>query len=149
MLVARMNPCVCDFLTDSQKECNCTPLQIQRYRSRVSGHLLDRIDIQLEVPARRSQDLASKTPVIHPRSIGSELMRPEWYNKLGLSVRAYGRVLKVARTIADLAGSSDIDPRTLAKRFSTGAWIEGCNRVESVAIDTETVSPKTLMEITR
>lgn len=60
MLVAAMNPCLCGFLTDQQKECNCTPLQIQRYRSRVSGPLLDRIDIQLEVPALRYQDLASK-----------------------------------------------------------------------------------------
>ena len=60
MLVAAMNPCVCGFLTDPQKECTCTPLQIQRYRSRVSGPLLDRIDIQIEVPALRYQELASK-----------------------------------------------------------------------------------------
>ena len=53
MLVAAMNPCPCGFLTDPQKECVCTPLQIQRYRSRVSGPLLDRIDIQVEVPAIR------------------------------------------------------------------------------------------------
>jgi predicted ATPase with chaperone activity len=60
MLVAAMNPCPCGFLTDPQKECVCTPLQIQRYRSRVSGPLLDRIDIQVEVPAIRYQDLASR-----------------------------------------------------------------------------------------
>ena len=59
MLVAAMNPCPCGFYTDPQKECNCTPNQIQRYRSRVSGPLLDRIDIQVEVPAVRYQDLAS------------------------------------------------------------------------------------------
>ena len=59
MLVAAMNPCPCGFFTDPQKECNCTPNQIQRYRSRVSGPLLDRIDIQVEVPAVRYQDLAS------------------------------------------------------------------------------------------
>ena len=53
-------PCPCGFLSDPQKECVCTPLQIQRYRSRVSGPLLDRIDIQVEVPALRYQDLASK-----------------------------------------------------------------------------------------
>ena len=58
VLVAAMNPCPCGFLTDPQKECVCTPLQIQRYRSRVSGPLLDRIDIQVEVPAIRYQDLA-------------------------------------------------------------------------------------------
>jgi magnesium chelatase family protein len=55
-----MNPCVCGFLTDPQKECTCTPLQIQRYRSKVSGPLLDRIDIQVEVPGLRYQELASK-----------------------------------------------------------------------------------------
>jgi len=60
MLVAAMNPCVCGFLTDPQKECTCTPLQIQRYRSKVSGPLLDRIDIQIEVPGLRYQELASK-----------------------------------------------------------------------------------------
>jgi len=57
MLVAAMNPCPCGFFTDPQKECCCTPLQIQRYRSRVSGPLLDRIDIQVEVPAVLYQDL--------------------------------------------------------------------------------------------
>src|SRR5438309_2859307 len=51
--------CVCGFLTDPQKECICTPLQIQRYRSKVSGPLLDRIDIQVEVPGLRYQELAS------------------------------------------------------------------------------------------
>ena len=60
MLVAAMNPCVCGFFTDPQKECTCTPLQIQRYRSKVSGPLLDRIDIQVEVPGLRYQELASK-----------------------------------------------------------------------------------------
>ncbi len=60
MLVAAMNPCVCGFLTDPQKECTCTPLQIQRYRSKVSGPLLDQIDIQVEVPGLRYQELASK-----------------------------------------------------------------------------------------
>jgi magnesium chelatase family protein len=60
MLVAAMNRCLCDFLTDSQKERTCTLLQIQRYRLRVSGPLLDRIDIQMEVPGLRYQELASK-----------------------------------------------------------------------------------------
>jgi magnesium chelatase family protein len=60
MLVAVMNRCVCGFLTDPQKECTCTPLQIQRYRSKVSGPLLDHIDIQIEVPGLRYQELASK-----------------------------------------------------------------------------------------
>jgi magnesium chelatase family protein len=79
MLVAAMNPCVCGFFTDPQKECICTPLQIQRYRSKVSGPLLDRIDIQVEVPGLRYQELASKDAgepsnvirerVNHPRTL--------------------------------------------------------------------------------
>ena len=144
MLVAAMNPCPCGFFTDPQKECGCTPPQIQRYRSRVSGPLLDRIDIQVEVPALRYQELASKdagepSSAIRERvnrartvqlarfqkkglhanaQMGTRdikrycAVKPEAekllevaINKLGLSARAYSRVLKVARTIADLEGA--------------------------------------------
>jgi len=154
MLVAAMNPCPCGFLTDPQKECVCTPIQIQRYRSRVSGPLLDRIDIQIEVPALRYQDLASKdagesSNVIRQRvnaARGIQLKRFEKtkihanaqmgtrdikrycvvkddaeklmetaINKLGLSARAYSRVLKVGRTIADLAGSEEIQSAHIAE----------------------------------
>ena len=154
MLVAAMNPCVCGFLTDPQKECTCTPLQIQRYRSRVSGPLLDRIDIQIEVPGLRYQELASKDAgesstiirerVNHARKIqlqrfdktkihanaqmgAKEIKRycavkPDAdklletaINKLGLSARAYSRVLKVGRTIADLAGAEDIEASHIAE----------------------------------
>jgi len=149
MLVAAMNPCPCGFFTDPQKECGCTPLQIQRYRSRVSGPLLDRIDIQVEVPAVRYQDLASRDPgepsaitrsrVNASRAIqlhrfqkkglhanaqmgtkdikrfctvkeGGEKLLEVAINKLGLSARAYSRILKVSRTIADLEGSEEIQP---------------------------------------
>ena len=149
MLVAAMNPCPCGFFTDPQKECGCTPLQIQRYRSRVSGPLLDRIDIQIEVPAVRYQDLASRDPgepsaitrsrVNASRAIqlhrfqkkglhanaqmgtkdikrfctvkeGGEKLLEVAINKLGLSARAYSRILKVSRTIADLEGSEEIQP---------------------------------------
>jgi magnesium chelatase family protein len=149
MLVAAMNPCPCGFFTDPQKECSCTPTQIQRYRSRVSGPLLDRIDIQVEVPALRYQELASKdagetsTAIrervnrarqlqlarfqkkgIHANAQMSTrdikkycAVKPEAekllevaINRLGLSARAYSRVLKVARTIADLEGAEDIQP---------------------------------------
>jgi magnesium chelatase family protein len=149
MLVAAMNPCPCGFFTDPQKECGCTPMQIQRYRSRVSGPLLDRIDIQVEVPALRYQELASKDAGETSTSIRERVNRarqvqlarfqkkgihanaqmstrdikkycavkPEAekllevaINRLGLSARAYSRVLKVARTIADLDGVEDIQP---------------------------------------
>jgi magnesium chelatase family protein len=149
MLVAAMNPCPCGFFTDPQKECGCTPTQIQRYRSRVSGPLLDRIDIQVEVPALRYQEIASKdagetsTTIrervnrarqvqlarfqkkgIHANAQMSTrdikkycAVKPEAekllevaINRLGLSARAYSRVLKVARTIADLESVEDIQP---------------------------------------
>jgi len=154
MLVAAMNPCVCGFLTDPQKECTCTPLQIQRYRSKVSGPLLDRIDIQVEVPGLRYQELASKdagesSDVIRMRvntarsvqlqrfektkvhanaQMGTreikrycavkddaEKLLETAINKLGLSARAYSRVLKVGRTIADLAGADDIQASHIAE----------------------------------
>ena len=62
MLVAAMNPCPCGFYTDSQHECTCLPLMIQRYRSRISGPLLDRIDIHVEVPAVKYRELTARTP---------------------------------------------------------------------------------------
>jgi magnesium chelatase family protein len=147
MLVAAMNPCPCGFLTDPQKECVCTPLQIQRYRSKVSGPLLDRVDIQIEVPTLRYQELATKdagesSEIIRQRVNAARVLQLRRFektklhsnaqmgtreikrhcavkddaerlletaiNKLGLSARAYSRVLKVGRTIADLAGSDEI-----------------------------------------
>ena len=147
MLVAAMNPCPCGFFTDPQKECNCTPLQIQRYRSKISGPLLDRIDIQVEVPAVQYQDLASRdageqSNAIRERVNAARGLQTERFTKskihanaqmgtrelrrfcevgregekllelaitkFGLSARAYNRILKVSRTIADLEGSKDI-----------------------------------------
>ena len=154
MLVAAMNPCPCGFFTDAQKECTCTPLQIQRYRSKVSGPLLDRIDIQVEVPTLRYQELASKdagepSAAVRQRVNAARMIQRERFhkrpihsnaqmgardikrhcvvkeeaeklleaaiNKLGLSARAYSRVLKVGRTIADLAGSEELQPAHIAE----------------------------------
>jgi len=148
MLAAAMNPCPCGFFTDPQKQCTCTPPQIQKYMARISGPLLDRIDIHIEVPAVKYKELAGhvkgetsneiRERVIKARKIqlqrfinikhvfnnadmgtkevrqycalddaGSELLKMAM-TKLGLSARAYDRILKVSRTIADLEGASNI-----------------------------------------
>jgi magnesium chelatase family protein len=148
MLVAAMNPCPCGFHGDSKNECRCSPIQIQRYRNKISGPLLDRIDIHLEVPAVRYQDLASaprgetsatiRERVVQGRRIQqarfkgikgvhcnadmrsrdlakfarldaeAEQILKMAITQLNFSARAYDRILKVARTIADLDGGADI-----------------------------------------
>jgi magnesium chelatase family protein len=148
MLVAAMNPCPCGHYGDLRRECRCTPIQIQKYRNRLSGPLLDRIDIHVEVPAMELKDLtvasteelsamirervtrarfmqlkrltaenkATCNARMTPRMIrkhcvldvaGLELLKQAVTN-LNLSARAYDRILKVARTIADLSGASRI-----------------------------------------
>lgn len=147
MLIAAMNPCKCGYYGEPQKECTCSTLEVQRYRARVSGPLLDRIDIQVEVPGVAYRDLADQRPsesspdirkrVEGARQIqlqrfagrdiycnaqmtardlrkhcrvdaGAERLLESAMNKLGLSARAYTRVHKVARTIADLEGVAEI-----------------------------------------
>ena len=154
MLVAAMNPCPCGFLNDSKHACRCTATQIRRYRSKISGPLLDRIDIHIEVPAVPYRDLmgrvsaepsaAIQTRVERARKIqtwrfrrtrvfcnaqmGSRHIRahcavdPESrrllesaVDKLGLSARAYNRILKIARTLADLAGIENIGTGQIAE----------------------------------
>ena len=149
MLAAAMNPCPCGFWNDPTRECRCTPLQIQRYVGRISGPLLDRIDIHVDVPAVKFRELVGQSSTnsessttIRDRVIGarerqqqrftahgifanaamtpklirdycridseSELMLERAMARLGLSARAYDRILKVSRTIADLEGSASI-----------------------------------------
>lgn len=155
MLAAAMNPCPCGFFGDATRECHCTPMQIQRYVSKISGPLLDRIDIHIEVPAVRYKELreggaiessaAVRERVISARAIQLERFKDEKkiyanaqmppkllrknceisaegeklletaIQKLGLSARAHDRILKVARTIADLDASSTIQPRHLSE----------------------------------
>ncbi|MEO0069830.1 MAG: YifB family Mg chelatase-like AAA ATPase, partial [candidate division WOR-3 bacterium] len=170
MLVAAMNPCPCGFYGDPRHTCTCTPLKIRRYRSRISGPLLDRIDIHIEVPALKYAEVASKRPaeesaairqrveraraIQHERFQGVNLRRKVYANsqmspalikrfcsttaqgdeilraaidRLGLSTRAYHRVLKVARTIADLEGSKEIQPSHLTeavqyRSFDRAIW---------------------------
>jgi magnesium chelatase family protein len=150
MLAAAMNPCPCGYHGDSHRPCVCTPATVQRYLARVSGPLLDRIDIHLEVPAVRFRELADtrlgepseaiRLRVRAARSVQQErfhnrrgvhanahmtprdiraccrltdaadaLLRTA-IQRLGLSARAYHRTLKIARTIADLAGAAAIEP---------------------------------------
>ncbi len=147
MLIAAMNPCPCGFYTDPHRECTCTMPQILRYRSKISGPLMDRIDLHVEVPAVKYRDLtgeisgedseAIKARVNRARGIQSErfagkkiysnshmtsrhlkkycqigddskTLLEKAIDKLGLSARAYTRILKIARTIADLEGAPDI-----------------------------------------
>ncbi|MFM7296035.1 MAG: YifB family Mg chelatase-like AAA ATPase [Planctomycetota bacterium] len=147
MLVAALNPCPCGYLGDNRHQCRCTPTQIQRYRGRVSGPLLDRIDLHVEAPAlsiselraaedgetsnairarvvtarSRQQRRFEGTPAtVNARMSHAQIRRhcalpPELgdllqgaMERLSLSARAYDRILKVARTIADLAGSEEI-----------------------------------------
>ncbi len=147
MLVAAMNPCPCGYLGDPKHECRCSPAQIQRYRARISGPLLDRIDIHIEAPAlsiaelrgdtvgepsarmRERIETARQHQLIRFRDTGlscNARMPPSHLRKycaidaslgdllqhameqLSLSARAYDRILKVARTIADLAESENI-----------------------------------------
>jgi magnesium chelatase family protein len=154
MLVAAMNPCPCGYYSDPNNECNCTVPQIQRYRSKISGPLMDRIDLHIEVPAVKYRDLASreagepssaiKKRVDRARKIQVERFRgmkiysnaqmsnrhikkycqiDEASQKLiemaidrfGLSARAYTRILKVARTIADLVGEENIQASHLSE----------------------------------
>ena len=148
ILVAAMNPCPCGYYNSVLKECVCTPMQIQRYLSKISGPLLDRIDLHVDVPevkykeltaasrgepshviaarvarARERQGLRFKDRGIlcngqmRPREIqqcctlgGAAQQRLETaIEKLGLSARAYDRILKVSRTIADLADAAEIN----------------------------------------
>ena len=140
-LVAAMNPCPCGYLADARHTCTCSPSAIRRYRARVSGPLLDRIDIHIEVPALAYDDLASKqsgedsahirqrvnaarqrqldrfagelfcNAQMSTRHIrrhcslddAGQALLEKAMARLGLSARAYDRILKVARTIADLA----------------------------------------------
>ena len=160
MLAAAMNPCPCGFWNDPTRECRCTPLQIQRYVGRISGPLLDRIDIHIDVPAVRFNELVNHASTEgegsaeirervtrararqHERFQGedgvysnaqmttrlirrycridaeSERMLELAMTRLGLSARAYDRILKVSRTIADLEGHQEIRPMHVAEAVS-------------------------------
>jgi len=147
MLAAAMNPCPCGYFTDPRRECRCTPSQIHKYMSRISGPLLDRVDIHVDVPALRYKELAGeytgesssqvRQRVNEARKVQRERFKGHRIfsngamtsrhlkkfcqldqegrdvlkmaiNELGISARAYDRILKVSRTIADLESVESI-----------------------------------------
>jgi magnesium chelatase family protein len=154
MLVSAMNPCPCGYLSDPRHQCACAPGQIYRYRRRVSGPLLDRIDIHIEVPAVHYRELSAehageKSEMIRHRVVAARGLQLERFRgdriycngqmktrhikkycrmkpdaqrlletameKLGLSARAYSRILKLARTIADLEVSGDVQSHHISE----------------------------------
>lgn len=155
MLIASMNPCACGFYNHPEKDCTCAPGAVQKYLNKVSGPLLDRIDLHVEVTPVAFSELSSQQPTensaaIRERVIKAREIQAERYKehpgiyanaqmsskqlreicaistvgenllkkameRLNLSARAYDRILKVSRTIADLAGSADIKPEHLAE----------------------------------
>jgi len=154
MLVSACNPCFCGFFGDQDRECTCTPVQVSRYLNRLSGPLMDRIDLQVEVPRVSYESLAHsvvqessaeiRARVEKARQIQThrysrrrikvnaqmrsqdlrafcklneeaEPLLRSAFQRLGLSARGYDRILKVARTIADLEGTKDIGPSHVAE----------------------------------
>lgn len=157
MLVAALNPCPCGYRSDPRRACNCTPPQIEKYMGKISGPLLDRIDIHVEVPACDFKELASKKPgtssadirevveaartaqierfndlpILYNAQMSSRQIRQfcklntdcmnllkNSVEELGLSARAHDKVLRLARTIADLDSSTDIEFHHLSEAIN-------------------------------
>jgi magnesium chelatase family protein len=153
-LVAAMNPCPCGYFTDPRRACKCSPRQIEQYLSRISGPLIDRIDIHVEVPAVPYRELRTERPGtdsaamraqvlaarqmqqqrfgndsttlnarMGPRDLRrfcrlnptAEALLKQAMTELGLSARAHDKILRVSRTIADIAGSEHIQPEYVAE----------------------------------
>jgi magnesium chelatase family protein len=117
MLIAAMNPCPCGFLTHPKKECHCTIPMIQRYLSRISGPLLDRIDMHLEVPPLNYGELTEKREYESSKEIKKRLLKLAIL-ELNFSGRAYDKILKLGRTIADLGEKDEIDAESIAEAIS-------------------------------
>lgn len=168
MLIAAMNPCPCGYFGDLKRECRCSPVQVQRYRQRISGPLLDRIDLHIEVPSVQYRDISSerseepssaiskRVAIARARQqkrfandakttcnarMGTKQLK-QWckldgdsqelirvaMSELNLSARAYDRILKVARTIADLASADAIGPDDVSeaiqyRSFDRTLWV--------------------------
>ena len=109
MFLTASNPCPCGYFGDSERECTCSPQMVTRYQKRISGPLLDRIDIHIEVPRVDYDKLYCSLD-----GAGKALLRAAM-QQLHMSARAYHRILKLARTIADLAGSERIETPHIAE----------------------------------
>ena len=156
-LVAAMNPCPCGYLGHPNGKCRCTPDQVARYRGKISGPLLDRIDIQIEVPALTESELTKQADgesssavqarveiayrrqlarqnkpnsqlttkeidrLCKPDEAGENLLK-QAISRLSLSARAYHRILKLARTIADLAGQDNITSAYIGEAIQYRRW---------------------------
>jgi magnesium chelatase family protein len=157
MLVAALNPCPCGYQTDPRRACRCTPPQVERYRAKVSGPLLDRIDIHIEVPAMKYDQLSSfsegtgsrsmRELVEHARGLQRDRFKgqPTRFNaqmtsrqtrqfcrldsegrerlrrsleQLGLSARAYDKILRLARTIADVEEEVEVLPAHVSEAIN-------------------------------
>ncbi len=157
MLVAALNPCPCGYRSDPRRKCNCTPPQIEKYMGKISGPLVDRIDIHVEVPAAEFKELASKQPgtssaeiresvetarnaqierfdelpILYNAQMSSKQIREfcklnkecidllkHSVNELGLSARAHDKVLRLARTIADLESADAIEYHHLTEAIN-------------------------------
>jgi magnesium chelatase family protein len=157
MLVAAMNPCPCGYYGTDARRCRCTPNQIERYLSKISGPLVDRIDIHIDVPSVTFSKLRSKANQLDSATVRADIMRAraiqakrfgdgkiltnarmthkqvrkfceldsacemllkQAMTEFGLSARAHDKICKVARTIADLAGSENIAPEHIAEAIS-------------------------------
>jgi len=149
-LIAAMNPCPCGYLGHFNNKCRCTPDNVNRYKTKISGPLLDRIDMHIEVPALKEAELTGASTsedsasirlrveeararqvkrqgkanaalgtkdietYCQPDAAGVDLLKSA-ISRLNLSARAYHRILKLARTIADVAGEADIQPVHIAE----------------------------------
>lgn len=164
MLLGAMNPCPCGYLGDTQKQCTCSEFQIQRYRARLSGPLLDRIDIQIEVPRLSTEELLNSNmksessadirkrvinarkiqvqryknyPILTNSQLNAELIKQfckldeksenllrTAITRFNLSGRSYDRILKLARTIADLEASENIESAHVAQALQYRNFVD-------------------------